>query len=87
MEALALARPVVSTFVAGIPELVETGKNGWLVPAGSVPHLVEALEAVLDATPAQLAALGAEGRARVLAQHDTRKIGPELAQIMRERAT
>ena len=34
MEALALGRPVISTWVAGIPELVESGKCGWLVPAG-----------------------------------------------------
>ena len=36
MEALALHRPVVSTYVAGIPELVEDGVCGRLVPAGSV---------------------------------------------------
>src|SRR5690348_8438632 len=34
MEAMALGRPVISTFVAGIPELVHTGEHGWLVPAG-----------------------------------------------------
>jgi glycosyltransferase involved in cell wall biosynthesis len=36
MEALALGRPVISTYVAGIPELVEPGVCGWLVSAGSV---------------------------------------------------
>jgi hypothetical protein len=44
---------------------------------------VVALEQVLDATPEQLARLGAEGRARVQAQHDVRKIGVQLAQLMR----
>ena len=39
MEALALRRPVISTYVAGIPELVETGKCGWLIPAGDIPAL------------------------------------------------
>ena len=39
MEALALGRPVISTYVAGIPELVEPGQCGWLVPAGSVEAL------------------------------------------------
>jgi colanic acid/amylovoran biosynthesis glycosyltransferase len=82
MEALALGRPVVSTYVAGIPELVETGKNGWLVPAGSVTDLVTALEEVLAASPARLAAMGAEGRARVEARHDTRKVGAALGALL-----
>jgi len=34
MEAMALQRPVLSTYVAGIPELVVPGENGWLIPAG-----------------------------------------------------
>ena len=37
MEAMALRRPVISTYVAGIPELVISGEHGWLVPAGDVP--------------------------------------------------
>ncbi|RTL66656.1 MAG: glycosyltransferase, partial [Hyphomicrobiales bacterium] len=36
MEAMALRRPVISTYVAGIPELVRDGETGWLVPAGSI---------------------------------------------------
>ena len=40
MEAMALRRPVISTFVAGIPELVAPGEHGWLVPAGDVEALV-----------------------------------------------
>src|SRR5262245_38892039 len=36
MEALAMARPVIGTMIAGIPELVLDGVNGWLVPAGNV---------------------------------------------------
>ncbi|MDU1694718.1 MAG: glycosyltransferase, partial [Bradyrhizobium sp.] len=34
MEAMALRRPVISTYVAGIPELVRDQEHGWLVPAG-----------------------------------------------------
>ena len=39
MEAMALRRPVITTYVAGIPELVRDGENGWLVPAGDVEAL------------------------------------------------
>lgn len=72
MEALALGRPVVSTYVAGIPELV-TPDVGWLVPAGSVQGLVEALRQVLDAEPARLEQMGQAGRERVRARHDIRQ--------------
>ena len=39
MEAMVLGRPVISTFVGGIPELVRPGENGWLVPAGDIEAL------------------------------------------------
>ena len=70
MEAMALGRPVVTTYVAGIPELVVHGENGWLVPAGDVTALVEALREVLDATADDLGKMGLRGRRKVLARHD-----------------
>lgn len=68
MEALALGRPVLTTYVAGIPELVSR-ECGWLVPAGAVEPLTAAMLEVLDATPAELTQLGAEGQERVRAMH------------------
>jgi colanic acid/amylovoran biosynthesis glycosyltransferase len=70
MEALALSRPVLSTYVAGIPELVEPGASGFLVPAGSIEALVEGLREVLRTDVDTLGRLAAEGRRRVLAMHD-----------------
>ena len=70
MEALGSGRPVISTYVAGIPELVQEGKSGWLVPAGSVDELAGAMTKALDATPAQLSALGRNGYQRVCEMHD-----------------
>ena len=80
MEAMALARPVVSTYVAGIPELVEPGTNGWLVPASDVETLVEALENLLAASPEDLTAMGKAGLERVKARHD---IDAEAAKLSR----
>ena len=57
MESLALHRPVISTYVAGIPELIQPGETGWLVPASSVDALSAATREVLD-TPAQLERMG-----------------------------
>ncbi len=78
MEALALARPVVSTYVAGIPELVVPGRTGWLVPAGSVDALVPVIEAVLTTDPERLSAMGKNGQAAVRAQHDVRVSAAQL---------
>lgn len=70
MEAMALARPVLTTYVAGIPELVEPGVSGWLFPAGDVQALVEAMQSCLDARSDELNAMGASARSRVLQRHD-----------------
>lgn len=78
MEALARGRPVVSTYIAGIPELVEDGACGYLVPAGSAHHVADALRKLLDADAETLARMGAEGAARVRAMHDVRLNAAQL---------
>ncbi|MGF1551830.1 MAG: glycosyltransferase [Paracoccaceae bacterium] len=69
MEALALGRPVISTYIAGIPELV-TPDCGWLVPPGDAEALGRALDAALATPPERLAEMGRAGRARVARLHD-----------------
>jgi colanic acid/amylovoran biosynthesis glycosyltransferase len=79
MEALALGRPVVSTSVAGIPELVRPGVCGWLVPPGSVEDLSEALREVLAASTADLERMGRQGARRVAEFHDAAVEAGKLA--------
>lgn len=43
MEAMALGVPCISTYIAGIPELIENERDGILVPAGSMDELTEAI--------------------------------------------
>jgi glycosyltransferase involved in cell wall biosynthesis len=81
MEAMALGRPVVSTYIAGIPELVAPGVNGWLVAAGDEAALAEALREALATAPERLAAMGAAARARVLEQHDALKEAQKLKEL------
>ncbi|WP_444789179.1 glycosyltransferase [Roseinatronobacter sp. NSM] len=69
MEAHALGRPVISTYIAGIPELVDD-QTGWLVPAGDVTALAGAMRACMDTPPEDLARMGAQGRVRVEKAHD-----------------
>lgn len=80
MEALALATPVVTTAIAGIPELVDE-QCGWVIPAGHVVAIADAMEAVLAADPATLRAMGEVGRARVLDMHDARRNAEALAEM------
>jgi glycosyltransferase involved in cell wall biosynthesis len=81
MEAMALRRPVISTYVAGIPELVEEGRTGWLVAAGDLDGLCRAMRECLAAAPADLLRMGEAGRARVLERHDVDREAARLARL------
>ncbi|CAN5567989.1 glycosyltransferase [soil metagenome] len=69
MEALALNRPVISTFVAGIPELVLPARCGWLIPAGSVDDLANAMKECLETPVGELDEMGRCGAHRVRERH------------------
>src|SRR6478736_57946 len=64
LEAMASARPVVSTRLAGIPELVVDGQTGMLVPPGDSTALAQALEQLLRDPELRLR-FGDAGRARI----------------------
>lgn len=79
MEAMASGKPVISSLVAGIPELVEDGVSGYLVPPGDAETLAARI-IELAADPDRRAAMGQAGRDKVLAEFD---IGVEAARIAR----
>lgn len=70
MEALALKRPVISTCIAGIPELLGNDTCGWLIPAGSVDALVETMAKVIDTPIEVLETMGEAGANCVAKEHD-----------------
>jgi glycosyltransferase involved in cell wall biosynthesis len=86
MEAMALRRPVITTYVAGIPELVIPEENGWLVPAGSVPELVQAMKSCLSTPLAAMDDMGQQARERVLQRHDIDREAQKLADFFLESA-
>ncbi len=81
MEAMALRRPVISTFVAGIPELVEPGEHGWLVPAGDVDRLADAMRLCLECSDAKINSMGENARAKVTQLHDIDREAQRLAEL------
>jgi glycosyltransferase involved in cell wall biosynthesis len=81
-EALALGTPVVASDVAGIPELLDGGACGVLVPPSKADVLAAAIAGLL-ADPGKLDRLALAGRAHAESMFDIRRNGPRLAAILR----
>jgi glycosyltransferase involved in cell wall biosynthesis len=86
MEAMAAQVPVLSTRIAGVPELVEDGVSGRLVPPGDVDAFTEAFDALLS-NPDKRASFGTAGRAKVMAEYDAATEAVWLSQLIRTYAT
>ena len=83
MEALALRRPVLTTYIAGIPELVRNGENGWLFPAGSVDDLVLAIQDCISRPADDIQRMGDAGHDLVVARHSIDMEAAKLAELFR----
>lgn len=84
MEAMALRRVVLATYVGGVPELVLPGENGWLFPAGSVDDLAAAMEDCLSKSPEELQKMGDAGYHRVMERHSIDTEAAKLAELFRD---
>jgi glycosyltransferase involved in cell wall biosynthesis len=82
MEAFALGRPAISTTIAAIPELIEPGRSGWLVPPGDAEQLAAAIEACLNTPASELSEMAMVGRERVAELHDASKNTAVLAALL-----
>ena len=78
MEAMAMGCPIVTTFVAGIPELVRDGLDGFLIPAGDVVALTDALQNVVTAPADTLLAIRNSAAARVRERHSSDRQADQL---------
>ena len=70
MEAMVSARPVIATWIAGVPELVQVGRTGWLVPAGDATALADAITELATSPDDKLRRMGTTARARVMVRHN-----------------
>ncbi|MGX9355706.1 glycosyltransferase [Roseobacteraceae bacterium S113] len=80
MEAMAAGRPVITTRIAGVPELVEDGASGLLVPPGNAPALARAIAALTSG--ADQAQMGEVGRAKVSAEFEIMSQAKRLAELI-----
>jgi glycosyltransferase involved in cell wall biosynthesis len=82
IEALAAGRPVVSTAVGGVPDVVENGETGFLVRPGDTHALAERLALLAD-DPALAARMGAEGRRRSLERYAVARLVDDVDALYR----
>ena len=79
MEALAIGRPVLGTYIAGVPGVSRT-ENGWLVPAGNVQSRTSAILSILRTAPDELTLM--EGGADRRENHDAAKEAGRLKELL-----
>lgn len=81
MESFARKKPVISTLIAGIPELVKLGESGWLVPAGNAEAIADAMAAALLLSDESLTEMGEAGFQAVLSAHNVETEAVKLKQF------
>lgn len=69
MESLALGRPVISTCITGIPELLRDKENGWMITAGCVEDIARAMKQAMETSLEEINHMGQNGNQRVARQH------------------
>jgi colanic acid/amylovoran biosynthesis glycosyltransferase len=79
-EAMAMGLPVISTYHGGIPELVEDGVNGFLVPERDANAIAQKLAYLIE-HPELWESMGTAGRHRVEEKYDMEKLNDELVEI------
>ncbi|MCH9682386.1 MAG: glycosyltransferase family 4 protein [Deltaproteobacteria bacterium] len=88
MEAFALQRPVLSTYIAGIPELVVDGENGWLIPSGSASRICDAIVELMKTPVDKLDQMGRHGCEAVKRQHytptETTKLVEQIRRVVEQ---
>ena len=82
-EAMSMGLPVISTQHGGIPELVEDGVSGFLVPEKDADAIAEKLNYFIQ-HPEIWEAMGKAGRARVEEKYDMNKLNDELVEIYQQ---
>lgn len=81
LEAMAYGKPVIGGAHGGIPDIVEDGKTGLLVPHGDADRLAQAIEFILD-DPQRAVDMGARGRERVATSFSFAQFQAGLTEVL-----
>jgi len=80
LEAMAYGRPVIATEVGGVPEMIEDGKQGWLLAPGQVERLGTILNAAMEDI-GEMQRRGERGWQRVAERYTWEAVGPQIEQL------
>ncbi|MGO9405457.1 MAG: glycosyltransferase [Terriglobales bacterium] len=83
LEAMSCAKPVIACRGQGMDEVIEHGKNGWLIPADGLEELVQGLSAFL-ASPELCARIGTAARQTILEKLTLSHQAQRLAGVYRQ---
>lgn len=83
LEAAACGKPIITTDVPGCREVVDAGKNGFLVPPKDAPALAQALK-VLATSPEQRLKMGKASRQKAEQEFDEKKIIAQTLAVYKE---
>ncbi len=85
-EAMAMGLPVISTYHSGIPELIEDGISGFLVPERDADTLAEKLSYLIE-NPEVWSKMGQAGRNYVEQHYDINQLNEQLVEIYQQLLT
>lgn len=80
LEAMSFMLPVVASDIGGLPELVQEGRTGYLVPAGDSEGLCEALVRLIEDKVLRKR-LGTGGYNAVLQQHQIERVAERYVEL------
>jgi len=85
LEAMAMELPVITTPVGGVPDVVEEGVTGYLVPKDDPSALADRIRALRDDRSLRLR-MGAAGRKRVAASFNARTVAATVIDVLKRAA-
>jgi glycosyltransferase involved in cell wall biosynthesis len=81
LEAMAAGKTIIASRVGEIPEVIEDGKNGLLVDAGSVHEIEQAVERVLLADPYLRKQFGENARKTVITKYSSKSMAEKYSHL------
>jgi colanic acid/amylovoran biosynthesis glycosyltransferase len=83
MESMARGLPVISTYHSGIPELIENGVSGYLLPERDITNLATKIEHLIT-NPELRQKMGQAGRQKVETDYNIQILNDRLVQILQQ---
>jgi glycosyltransferase involved in cell wall biosynthesis len=80
-EAMSLELPVLATTVSGIPEIIEDGKDGFLVESQDAEAMADKLIEMIE-SPALLETVRKAGRLKVKSMFESKELIFELSDLL-----